>query len=647
MPGQHQQVAPYGSWKSPITADMIAAASIAFGQLQVDGTDLYWIERRAAEKGRNVIVRRTASGVTTDLLSPDFNARTRVHEYGGGDYVVKDGVIYVVNNADQRLYRLVPGSDPVPITPENTKRYANMVLDQRRNRLICVCEDHVDGQREAVNSLVSISLSGPAEDAIRVLVSGNDFYSSPVISPDGTQLAWLTWNHPKMPWDAAELWVGEIDEQGAIRNAEHVAGNSDESICQPEWSPEGTLYFVSDRNDWWNLYRWHNNQVSPVHEMQAEFAHPHWVFGQSMYQFVSEQQIVCAYNQHGISHLATLNTTSGEMTTIPQPYSYINYVQATRDRVFFVGASPTESYTIVQVDLPAGTTRGIRRASETPVDSNYISIPQAIEFPTTGDRSAYAFFYPPSNLDYSAPANEKPPLLVMIHGGPTSATTNKLDLGKQFWTSRGFALLDVNYGGSTGYGRAYRNRLNGQWGVVDVDDCINGAKYLVKQGLVDGDRLAITGGSAGGYTVLCVLTFHDLFKAGASYYGIGDLAQDLDSHKFEARYSFNLVGPYPEQKELYYQRSPLYHVEQLASPVIFFQGLEDTVVLPVQSERMVEALRAKQIPVAYIAFEGEGHGFRQAANIKRALDAELYFYAQIFDFALAEPVEPVHIENLE
>jgi dipeptidyl aminopeptidase/acylaminoacyl peptidase len=638
-------IAPYGSWKSPITSDLIVSETIKFEQVVLDGSDIYWIEGRPAEGGRYVIVRRTPDGHITDMLPPPYNARTSVHEYGGGSFTVRDGTIYFSNFSDQHVYRLIPGSTPEPIAFAEQMRFADFVIDQQRNRIICVREDHTLPGHEPVNTLVSVSLDGSENSG--VLVSGSDFYSSPRLSPDGSHLAWLTWRHPDMPWDGTELWVGKIGEDGSIVEPLHIAGSSDESIFQPEWSPDGVLHFVSDRTGWWNLYRWQDGSAVALHKMEAEFGVPQWAFGLSTYAFVSPHTIICSYIEHGTAYLARLDTTTGKLDVIGSPSSRISWLKATPQYAVFICSSPTEFLSVVKLDLDTLSTQVLRRSSEARIDTGYLSIAEPIEFPTEHGLTAYAFFYPPKNRGFTAPAGELPPLLVESHGGPTGMTYSELDLEVQYWTSRGIAVLDVNYGGSTGYGRAYRQRLEGQWGIVDVDDCVNSARYLVEQGLVDGNRLAITGGSAGGYTTLCALTFRDVFKAGASHYGISDLEALVgDDHKFESQYNHRMIGPYPERRDLYRERSPINFVDRLSCPIIFFQGLEDRVVPPKQAELMVEALRAKKLPVAYIAFEGEQHGFRQAKNIKRALDAELYFYSRIFHFTPADAIEPVHIENL-
>ena len=643
---RNQQIAPYGSWKSPITADLIVSDSIRLGSIVLDSDDIYWCEGRPSEGGRNVIVRRSANGSITDITPATFNARTRVHEYGGGAFTVNQGTIYFTNFADQRLYRQVPGSDPEPITAALERRYADMIVDQRRKRLICVCEDHTRTECEAINTLVSIPLNshGSREET---LVSGNDFYSTPCLSPDGSHLAWLTWNHPNMPWDGSELWVGQLDADGSIKQSERIAGGPSESIFQPQWSPDGVLYFVSDRSGWWNLYRWRNQQVEPLYEKAAEFGLPQWVFGQSTYAFASPQHLICWYADKEGSHLAKLDTVTREVTPLEVPYTSMTDIRATTAYVVFLGGSRSNPTAIVKLDLATGKTEELRRSSSLSLDPAYLSPAQPIEFPTEHGQTAYAYYYEPRNADFKADPSERPPLLVISHGGPTAAASSSLNLEIQFWTSRGIAILDVDYGGSTGYGRAYRERLKGQWGVVDVDDCVNGAKYLVERGLADAKRLAIRGGSAGGYTTLCALTFRDTFKAGASYFGVSDLqALVNDTHKFESRYLLGLVGPLPERQDLYDQRSPIHFTDRLSCPIIFLQGLEDKIVPPNQAEAMVEALRAKKLPVAYLAFEGEQHGFRRAENIKRCLEAELYFYSRIFKFDLPEKIEPVEIENL-
>lgn len=648
------QIAPYGSWKSPITADLIVTGTIGLGGIALDGDDVYWSEGRPAEAGRNAIVRRTPDGKAADVIPSPFNVRTRVHEYGGGSFTVKDGIIYFSNFADQRLYKQTPDGEPHAVSQESAGnlRYADAVIDTERGRMICVCEDHTAGGHEPTNTLVSINLDN-GED-VQVLASGSDFYSSPRLSGDRTQLAWLSWNHPNMPWDGTQLWVAAIQADGLLGEPQLVAGGVEESVFQPEWSPDGVLYFVSDRTGWWNLYRWNPplvqgslGEIEPLCEMEAEFGLPQWVFGMSTYAVESANRIICTYIQESIWYLASLDTQTKQLEVIETAYTDISSVHAANNRAVFMAGSATEPTAVVQIDLATRQLEVLRRSSELEIDTGYLSVPQAIAFPTENNLTAYAFFYPPNNQDYTAPTGEKPPLIVKSHGGPTASTSSAFNLKIQYWTSRGFAFVDVNYGGSTGYGRDYRQRLKDNWGIVDVDDCANAAKYLAEQGLVDGERLAIAGGSAGGYTTLAALTFRDIFKAGASYYGVSDLeVLAKDTHKFEARYLDGLIGPYPERKDLYEKRSPIHFTDQLSCPVIFFQGLEDKVVPPNQAEMMVEALKAKGLPVAYVAYEGEQHGFRRAENIKRTLDGEFYFYSRVFGFEPAEAIEPVAIDNL-
>ena len=638
--------APFGSWKSPITSDLIVQGSVGLSQCTFDNEDIYWVELRPRESGRNVIVKWNPNENRVDINPIPFNARTRVHEYGGGDYVVHNGTVYFSNFQDQRLYRTNGDSIPEPITAEAEVRYADSCIDASRNRLICIREDH-RGTGEAVNTIVAVPFDG-SSDTGELLIQGNDFYSSPKLSPDGTHLAWLTWNHPNMPWDGCELWVGEVTADGAVENVRWMAGGSHESIFQPEWSPSGVLYFSSDRNGWWNLQRISEaGQIESICHIKGELGMPQWLFGMSFYAFASDHLIVCSHIEQGISRLALLDLQTKKLQEIDCPFTDIQYLKASNDYAVFRAGSPTEVAAIARLNLTTKQIETLRLSNDLDVFPAYFSIPRPIEFPTEAGLTAHGFFYPPQNPDYEAPENEKPPLIVKSHGGPTASATTALALSIQYWTSRGFAVLDVNYGGSSGYGRQYRERLNKKWGIVDVDDCVNGARYLVARGEVDPNRLIITGGSAGGYTTLCALTFRDVFKAGASHFGVSDaeaLAQD--THKLESRYLDGLLGPYPEKRDVYRERSPINFTERLSCPVIFFQGLEDKVVPPNQAEQMVDALRSKGISVAYVAFPGEQHGFRQAQNIKRALNTELYFYSRVFGFELAEPVEPVRIENL-
>ena len=635
--------ASYGSWESPITADLIIAKTISLVEIAASGKDIYWIESRPSEAGRYVIMRRMADGAVTECTPPDFYARTTVHEYGGGAFMVEDGVIYFSNFTDHHLYRQPVGGQPEVLTLADGYYYADLILDKQRSRIICIREDHtVEG--EAVNTIVSVGLNGDE----RILVEGNNFYSSARLSPDGSKLAYLTWNHPNMPWDGCELWLADINADGTLHDHNLIAGSVTESVFQPEWSPNGILHFVGETTGWWNLYRFDNGKTEALCPMEAEFGEPQWVFGMFTYDFVSPTKILCRYSQNSSWHLAWLDTSSKKLTDIETSFTEIADIRAGDGFAIFSAGSPTQPFSLIRMDTSTGKMESIKQSFEVTVDEGYLSTATPIRFPTTDGKQAHAIYYAPKNKDYAGLEGEHPPLMVISHGGPTGSTTTVLRLSLQYWTSRGFAVLDVNYGGSTGYGREYRQRLNGNWGIVDVDDCCNGAQHLVEQGLADSKRLAIRGGSAGGYTTLACLTFkNDVFKAGASYYGISELEVfATDTHKFESRYMDSLIGAYPERKDLYFNRSPINFIQNLSCPLIMFQGDEDKVVPPSQSQMMFEAMRDKELPVAYLLFAGEQHGFRKAENIKRSLEAELYFYSKIFGFEPADKIEPVQIENL-
>jgi len=659
------QTAPYGSWQSPIKAEAIASSTLKLGWTRYDGTDLYWLEGRPTEGGRLVVVKRSPDGQIADITPPGFNTRTLVHEYGGGAYTAHDGVTYFSNLADQNLYS-VRANDAKPqvlTTAGESLRYADLAIDPHRQRIICIREDHsyVKTAGEAQAAIVSIALDREPS-AGEPLVVGANFYSTPRISPDGSKLAWLSWNHPNMPWDGTRLEVAEFDDNGALRNRRSIAGGDAESIFQPEWGAYGTLYFVSDKSGWWNPYMFPAAQIKEIvgtpesarHQprqlidLPRDFGTPQWVFGMSTYAPDGAGSLLCTFCQSGIWRLARLDVQSGDWRLIDVPFTEFSFVVANKGRLATCAASPTEQAAIVEIDTVSGAYDIVRKSNPYKPDEKYISVPEPIEFPSAGGRTAHAFFYRPKNDDFQAPQGQLPPLLLKCHGGPTGATTSALSLGVQYWTSRGFAVIDVNYGGSSGYGRKYRDLLELNWGVVDVQDCENAARYLANNGLVDPQRMAITGGSAGGYTVLCVLTFGDVFQAGASHFGVSNVETLVaDTHKFESRYGDKLTGPYPESKQVYFDRSPINFADKLQCPVIFFQGLEDKVVPPSQAESMVNALRRKKVPVSYIAYEGEQHGFRKAENIKRTLDAEFYFYSRIFKFAPADKIEPFEIENLE
>ncbi len=640
--------APYGAWRSPITADLVARSEVSLAEPWPDGDATYWLEMRPSEDGRYVVVCGDPHAAAADVTPTGFNARTKVHEYGGGSFWVHEGTVFFANFEDQRLYRQEVGGAPAPITPapspRGSIRYADGRVTPDGRHIVCVRERH-EG-REVTNELVVMPLDGSREPSI--VAAGRDFFSFPRASPDGRQLAWTCWDHPRMPWDGTELWVADLSDDGLPQGRRLVAGGPAESIFQPEWNPDGVLHFVSDRSGWWNLYRELDGGIEALHPMEAEFGRPQWEFGYSTYAFLADGRLACLYTREGEDHLAMLDPDTSELLDLELPFTCFQpYLRGEGTRLVFVAGDPATPNRVVSLDFLTRAVRVLRVSAEAPVDPGFVSVPRAIEFPSDGGLTAHALFYPPANPDYVGPEDERPPLVVMSHGGPTSHVTAGFDLRKQFFTSRGLAVVDVNYGGSTGYGREYRDRLRGQWGIVDTRDCINAARYLSLTGEVDGDRLAIRGGSAGGYTTLCALTFHDDFAVGASYFGLADLEPFAKgTHKFESRYLDGLVGPWPEAAGLWRARSPVNYTDLLSCPVILLQGLEDEVVPPSQAEIMVRALEAKGLPYAYLAFEGEQHGFRRAENIVRSHEAELYFYSRVLGFELGDPVEAVDIKNL-
>ncbi len=642
---QPVSVAPYGAWTSPIRIDDVVGDVITLAEPWVDGDDVFWIEGRPAEGGRRVLVQAAADGSTADLTLPPFNVRNRVHEYGGGSYVVTGGVVVFSDFADGRLYRLDPGAKAaVPITPVGPWRYADLRPDVARRRFYSVREDH-SGEGEARNTIVAVPLDGGEPT---VLVAGPDFVAAPRLSPDGTQLAWLEWDHPDMPWDATRLRVAPVAPDGTLGESSLAAGGPDESIVQPEWSPNGTLHLISDRSGWWNLYRVvEGPRLEPLAPMEAEFADPAWTFDRSSYGFLADGAIVAIARAGGRDHLYRIEPGRliGE---VELPFTELETLRATPRTIVALAGAPGDPWIVARFDPVTLAAAGVlRRASTIAFDPAIISRPESIEFPTTGGRTAHAHYYPPTNPDFVGPPGEKPPLVVLTHGGPTSNALTSLDLVKQLQTSRGIAVVDVDYGGSTGHGRDYRGRLDGAWGIVDVDDSVAAARFLVDRGDVDPDRLAIAGGSAGGYTTLAALAFRDVFAAGISLFGIGDLELlEVATHKFESRYSRRLVGPYPEAVDVYRERSPNNFPEAFSSPVLILQGLDDRVVPPAHAESIVAALARKGIPYAYLAFEGEGHGFRGAHALRRTLEAQLSFLGQVFGFQPADPIEPLEIQGL-
>jgi len=638
-----RRTAPYGAWESPIAPAVLAADTVRLGGIGLDGEHALWVEGRPREAGRSALVAAGRDAAPRERLAAPWSVRSRVHEYGGGAFAAAGGTVWFVHDADQRLYVARPGAAPVPLTPRGALRFADPAPSPDGARVACVCEDH-GAAGEPENTLVAVDAAG---GGVTVLARGHDFYACPRWRADGRALAFLAWDHPDMPWDATTLYLAVVGADGIPGPARAVAGGRGESVFQPQWAPDGKLWFVSDAPGFWNLHRLEPEGPRCVLREAAEYGMPMWQLGMSSYGFAGAGTLVAASCREGRWHVDAIDLRDLRRTPMPLPVSAVSALVAGPGQALMVAASPRRSASVLRWRLADGTVEALRESAPLALAEEGLSQPEAITFPSAGGAHAHGFFYPPLNPGFEAPAGERPPLLVVGHGGPTGATAAALDPGIQFWTSRGFAVLDVNYRGSTGYGRAYRRLLEGAWGIADVEDCVHGARHLAAAGRVDGARLAIRGRSAGGYTVLAALTFHDAFSAGASYYGIGDLeALARDTHKFESRYLDWLVGPYPQCAQRYRERSPIHHVQRLSCPVIFFQGLEDAVVPPNQAEAMRDALRAKGIPVACLMFEGEQHGFRRAATIVRALEAELSFYGRVFGFEPAGSIEPVAIENL-
>jgi dipeptidyl aminopeptidase/acylaminoacyl peptidase len=645
-----------GSWPTPITSEVVVAQAVRLSDARADGEDLIWAEGRPAEAGRTTLVRRSPDGRTTELLDRKANARTAVHEYGGGAWWVRDGILWYADWADQRLYRREPETGrstaltPEPAVPSGD-RYADGDVSPDGSWIICIREHHPPGGGvvDVRNELVRIAAHEPSTP--EVVVSGPDFVCSPRWSPDGRRVCWVQWDHPNMPWDSTELCVSQ---DGA--DPQRVAGGPGESVVEPRWSDDGSLHFISDRTGWWNLYRWDPDaaSVEQLTALEAEIALPQWGLGGTRYALLDRGRIVFAQGRGGFDRLSVRHS-DGTVSDLELPFTVVRSLRrAGPDRVVVVASSPTAEPSVVLIGLDehggVGEVQEIEPARDLSllgVGVDFISTPQEVEFPSADGRSSYAIVYEPANPGFVAPDGELPPLLVDVHGGPTAAAAAELDVDIQYWTSRGFVVACVNYGGSTGYGRQYRELLNGAWGLVDVEDSISLARWLADQGRVDPARMAIRGGSAGGYTTLAALVAPDNpFTAGADYFGVADLeAMAADTHKFESRYLDGLIAPYPEGREVYEERSPIHHIDRFTQPLIVLQGLEDEVVPPNQATMIVEALQAKQVPVAYLPFEGEQHGFRREENIRRALDGELSFYSQIWGFELPadEAIEPVEL----
>jgi dipeptidyl aminopeptidase/acylaminoacyl peptidase len=629
------RAAPYGAWPSPITAELLTTDTLGFDEVLTDRDELLWIEIRPHESGRSVVVALDMSaGSPRDLTPAPFNVRSRVYEYGGGAYVADQGVLFFVNFQDQRIYRQDPGEAPRPLTSEGKLRYGGLSIDPYRKRVLAVCEDHTETDLQPPITIAAVSYDG---HKVETLVSGNDFYMAPRVSPDGSKLCWLTWNHPNMPWDGTELWVAPIAAGGVVGDATLTAGGRSESICHPQWSPDGSLYFISDRTGWWNLYRWENGHTVPVAPMEAEMGRPAYSMGHAPYSFDGARHIVGSVSKEGMSRLVRIDLRTGVVGSLDTGCTEVMEPRVFGGGIGFLGGSPTEPISVHRLDPTSGTQSVLRPASRVPLDTRFLEAPEALAFPTGDGQTSHGFFYAPRNPGFQGPDGDRPPLLVFVHGGPTSSTSTALPLGSHalqspvYWTSRGYAVLDMNYRGSTTYGRPYREALYGRWGVVDVDDCIDGARFLINRGDVDLRRTAIRGGSAGGYTTICALTFRDFFATGAAYFGLSDLeAFHGETHKFESHYDQQLIGNWLEERRRYHDRSPIHFAHQIEAPMILLQGLDDKIVPPNQSELIVEALKKRGVPVEYVAFEGEGHGFRMAASIRRAFEAEEAWYRKVF-----------------
>ena len=629
-------------WESPISAARVATAGLRFEAVQLDGDQAYWVEGRPAEGGRLVIVGRDIRGASSahDVIAPPFSARTFVHEYGGGALLAAGGRLVFSNAADSRLYAVPPGEQPAALTPDVAGvRYADMSLDTTNDALFCVVEDHRGAT--VVNTLARIPLAGGAAGTT---VSGNDFYATPRVTPDGTHLCWITWNQPLMPWEGTELWVAGLDRDGNIHDAELVAGGPHESIFQPAWSPDSTLHFVSDRTGYWNLYRWDGTDAAPLAPMDADCGRPHWQFGSATYAFVDESRIALTACHEGAWHLHMIDSRTGELGNVELPYTHLGPWLAGGDGSLVLHAGgPRDPSAIVRIDADGGGSTVLSAEDSERVDDAVLSQPMHVTFPGYAGETAHAWYYRPHNDGVADVDDAPPPLLVHAHGGPTGQTSTALSAEVQYWTSRGIAILDVDYGGSTGYGRAYRKRLDRKSGIVDVGDCVAGARFLAARGEVDGERLFIKGGSAGGYVVLCAMAFHDVFAAGASLYGIGDLESLFaHAHKFEARYE----EPYPEDPDELYARSPVHFAGRVRKPLLLLQGLDDPIVPADQSARMHDAVRLRGVATAYVTFAGEGHGFRRAENIERALTAETYFFCRVAGIEPPYETPPIPIANL-
>ncbi|HEY4944802.1 MAG TPA: prolyl oligopeptidase family serine peptidase [Candidatus Limnocylindrales bacterium] len=648
-----QAVAPYGSWPSPVALELVAAGFVRLAEPRWDGAAATWLEGRAEDAGRQTLVRWTREGGVRDVSPAGINVRTRVHEYGGAAYLAAGDLVVVSDFSTGRLLRVGPGRTATPLTPEGRWRYADPCLDAARDRLVCVREDHAVEGREAVNTLVAVPLDGSAaDDPARIveLASGSDFVAAPRLSPDGRRLAWIRWNHPNMPWNGTECVVAPVLADGSLGASAVAAGDAVTWVTQPAWSPDGALHVSAELDGWLNLHRVEAGrsagaavQLVPVAPMAAEIGGPEWNFGYADYGFDDDGTIIAAGRAGGRDRLYRIGRRGATAPLeVPLPFTELDYLDIRGGRLVCLAAAPDAFRSVVLVDLADGSFEVLRRASDAVLDPADLATAEPIEFPTTGGRTAHGILYRPHSRAVRAPDGELPPLVVTSHGGPTSAAYTGLAISVQVLATRGIAVLDVDYGGSSGYGREYRKRLDGQWGIVDVDDCVAGARTLAARGIVDPARIAIEGGSASGFTALAALAFRDIFAGGVSYFGIGNLAAfAAETHKFESRYLEGLVGPYPAARDIYEARSPAFHADGIRRPVLVLQGLDDRVVPPAEAERIVAALRANGVRHAYVPFEGEDHGFRKASSILRSAQAELAFYGAVFGFVPADALPPL------
>lgn len=641
-----KSISPYGTWKSPISESMVAKDSISFESLKIDPVHpdkIYWLALYPAEEGRATIS-QYSHGKIQMCLPKNFSARTQAHSYGGGEFTVYDNTIFFSNEKDNRLYKLEGcNGTPIPLTSPGDFRYADCSVNSSKNKLYCIREEFFKNKKSE-DSIISIDLK---THDMKIVEKGQDFYSSPIVSPDGRNLAWLSWNLPHMMFDTTQLWLADINEDGSVKNKKLILGKKDISIFQPQWSPSNVLYFISDQTGWWNLYRYQRNKIESVYLTPAEFGIVSWEFGPSTYSFVNDNLIAASYLKQGKGYFGFIDVNKKQMQTLNFPYTEFASVKSNPQNVYFFAGGLYSNPAVVELNATTHKTKELQTSLSLNLNHDFISVPKHIEYKALDGKINYAYYYPPKNPNYEAPKGEKPPLIVLVHGGPTARAAASLVLSKQFWTSRGYAILELNYEGSSGYGRAYRDLLKGRWGIGDRAAAISGALYLVQKGLADPKRLIIKGESAGGYTVLRVLTTSSVFQVGTDYFGVSNLETEYQTtHKLESRYWVGLIGPYPEKKAIYRERSPYFSIDKLSGALLILQGMEDEPVPPAQSEMIYETAKKAGKTVAYITFQNEGHGFRHAESRIKSLEAEQYFYNTIFGMPVKNIKPPIDIANL-